>query len=32
MSKITRRGYDENDKKWFSNKELIKLKKSQGRS
>ncbi|MCR1847993.1 MAG: DUF434 domain-containing protein [Paraclostridium sordellii] len=29
MSKITRRGYDENDKKWFSNKELIKLKKAK---
>lgn len=29
MRKITRRGYDENDKKWFSNKELIKLKKAK---
>ncbi|MGL5641943.1 MAG: DUF434 domain-containing protein, partial [Paraclostridium sp.] len=29
MSKISRRGYDENDKRWFSNKELIKLKKAK---
>lgn len=28
MSKITRRGFDENDKRWFSEKELIRLKKA----
>ena len=29
MTKISRRGFDENDKRWFSNKELIKLKKAK---
>ncbi|WP_195940314.1 DUF434 domain-containing protein [Romboutsia sp. 1001713B170131_170501_G6] len=29
MAKISRRGFDENDKRWFSNKELIKLKKAK---
>lgn len=28
MSKITRRGFDEDDKRWFSKKELIRLKKA----
>ena len=29
MAKISRRGFDENDKRWFSNKELMKLKKAK---
>lgn len=29
MSKISVRGYNENDKRWFSGKELIKLKKAK---
>lgn len=28
MSKITKRGFDENDKRWFCEKELIRLKKA----
>lgn len=28
MSKITKRGFDENDKRWFSEKELVRLKKA----
>lgn len=27
MSKVFQRGFDINDKKWFSNKEIIKLSK-----
>ncbi len=26
MSKVTRRGFDENDSRWFSNKEQARLK------
>lgn len=29
MSKVTRRGFDENDKRWFSNKEQLRLKKAK---
>lgn len=29
MTKVSRRGYDENDKRWFSDKELKKLKKAK---
>lgn len=29
MAKISRRGFDENDKRWFSDKELIRLKKAK---
>ena len=29
MSKVTRRGFDENDSRWFSNKEQARLKKSK---
>ena len=29
MSKIAKRGYDEHDKRWFSDKELIRLKKAK---
>lgn len=29
MSKVTKRGFDENDKRWFSNKEQLRLKKAK---
>lgn len=29
MIKVTRRGFDENDSRWFSNKEQARLKKSK---
>lgn len=29
MAKVSKRGFDENDKRWFSNEELIKLKKAK---
>lgn len=29
MTKVSKRGFDENDKKWFSNKELLRLRKSK---
>ena len=29
MSKVTRRGFDENDSRWFSNKEQARLRKSK---
>ncbi|MGX4601185.1 DUF434 domain-containing protein [Faecalimicrobium sp. JNUCC 81] len=29
MGKVSRRGFDENDKRWFSDKELIRLKKAK---
>ena len=29
MTKVSRRGFDINDKKWFSNKEIIKLSKAK---
>ena len=29
MSKVFQRGFDINDKKWFSNKEIIKLSKAK---
>ena len=29
MSKVSKRGFDENDKRWFSDKELIRLKKAK---
>ena len=29
MSKVSRRGFDENDKRWFSQAELLKLKKAK---
>lgn len=29
MSKVTRRGFDEDDKRWFSNKEQLRLKKAK---
>ena len=30
MTKVSRRGFCEDDKRWFSNKEIIRLKKAQG--
>lgn len=29
MTKVSQRGFDINDKKWFSNKEIIKLSKAK---
>lgn len=29
MAKVSKRGFDENDKRWFSNKELIRLRKAK---
>ena len=29
MSKVFQRGFDINDKKWFSNKDIIKLSKAK---
>ena len=29
MTKVSQRGFDINDKKWFSNKEIIKLLKEE---
>ncbi len=29
MTKLSKRGFDENDKRWFSNKEIIRLKKAK---
>ncbi|WP_042276489.1 DUF434 domain-containing protein [[Clostridium] dakarense] len=29
MTKVSKRGFDENDKRWFSNKELIRLRKAK---
>ena len=29
MAKVSKRGFDENDKRWFSNKELTRLRKAK---